>query len=93
MAYTIKITFTDEDQTILKDQLPDIKEWVENAVSGEKNRSWKTFHAHWMEVLLADESFTDGIPSNQKDFTDLVIARSDYKTAKQLFDERKASKG
>jgi len=46
-----------------------------------------------MEVLLADESFTDGIPSNQKDFTDLVIARSDYKTAKQLFDERKASKG
>jgi len=33
MAYTIKITFTDEDQTILKDQLPDIKEWVEKAVS------------------------------------------------------------
>ena len=93
MAHKITITFTDEDQTILKDQLPDIKDWVEKAVSGEKNRSWKKFHAHWMEVLLADESFTDGIPSNQKDFTDLVIKRSDYKTAKQLLDEYKASKG
>ena len=66
---------------------------IYGAVQGEKNRSWKKFHAHWMDVLLADESFTDGIPSNQKDFTDLVIKRSDYKTAKQLFDERKASKG
>ena len=34
-----------------------------------------------------------GYPNSQKDFTDLVIKRSDYKTAKQLFDERKASKG
>ena len=93
MAHTFKITFTDEDQAIVKDQIADIKDWVEKAVQGEKNRSWKKFHAHWMDVLLADESFTDGIPSNQKDFTDLVIKRSDYKTAKQLFDERKASKG
>ena len=93
MAHKVSITFTDDDQTLLKNDLSDIKGWVEGAVDGEKNRSWKKFHAHWMDVLLADESFTDGIPSNQKDFTDLVIKRSDYKTAKQLFDERKASKG
>ena len=56
MAHTIKITFTDEDQAIVKDQIADIKDWVEKAVSGEKNRSWKKFHAHWMDVLLSDES-------------------------------------
>ena len=32
-----------------------------------------------MIQLMEDESFTDAIPSNQKDFVDLVTARSDYK--------------
>ena len=36
MAHTIKITFTDEDQAIVKDQIADIKDWVEKAVQGEK---------------------------------------------------------
>ena len=92
MAHKISITFTDDDQTLLKNDLTDIKGWVQGAVDGEKNRSWKKFHAHWTDVLLDDDSFTDGIPSNKKDFTNLVTARSDYKTAKQIFDERKASK-
>ena len=92
MAHKISITFTDDDQTLLKDSISDIKGWVQGAVDGEKNRSWKKFHAYWMDILLNDDSFTDGIPTNKKDFTNLVTARSDYKTAKQIFDERKASK-
>ncbi len=31
---------------------------------------------------MYDDSFTDAIPSNQKDFVDLVTARSDYKNRK-----------
>ena len=84
MAHTIKITFTDAEQKILKDQILDIKNWVELAVEGEKNRAWKKFHAHWTDVLLNDSSFTDGIPSNKADFVTKVLAQSNYKTAKQL---------
>tara|TARA_R110002020_G_scaffold189394_4_gene388353 strand:- start:591 stop:869 length:279 start_codon:yes stop_codon:yes gene_type:complete len=92
MTHKISITFTDDDQKLLNDSIINIKEWVELAVVGETNRSWKKFHAHWTDVLLNDSSFTDGIPSNKKDFTDLIVARSDYKTSKQIFDERKASR-
>ena len=67
------------------DSILDIKDWVEKAVQGENNRAWKTFHTHWMNVLLNDESFTDGIPSNKADFVNLITARSDYKNAKDKF--------
>ena len=43
MAHTIKITFTDEDQAIVKDQIADIKDWVEKAVQGEKIGHGKSF--------------------------------------------------
>ena len=93
MAHTVKITFSDAEQKILKDQILDIKSWVEGAFEGEKNRAWKKFHAHWTDVLLNDSSFTDGIPSNKADFTNLVMARSDYKSAKDLYDARVAARG
>lgn len=85
MSHKISITFTDVEQTLLKDSILDIKDWVEKAVEGENNRAWKNFHTHWMNVLLNDESFTDGIPSNKADFVNLITARSDYKNAKDKF--------
>ena len=85
MSHKISITFTDVEQTLLKDSILDIKDWVEKAVQGENGRAWKTFHKHWMNVLLNDESFTDGIPSNKADFVNLITARSDYKAAKDKF--------
>ena len=41
MAHTIKITFSDDDQKILKNDIENIKTWVELAVTGEQNRAWK----------------------------------------------------
>jgi len=39
---------------------------------------------------MDDSSFTDTIPSNQTDFVNLVLARSDYKNRKTRDDEARA---
>ena len=84
MAHTIKITFSDDDQKILKNDIEDIKTWVELAVTGEQNRAWKKMHKEWTERFIDDNTFTDDIPSNKGDFVTKVLAQSNYKTAKQL---------
>ena len=83
MAHTIKITFSDDDQKILKNDIEDIKTWVELAVTGEQNRAWKKMHKEWTEKFIDDNSFTDDIPSNKADFVTKVLAQSNYKTAKE----------
>tara|TARA_Y100000593_G_scaffold2266_1_gene4585 strand:+ start:482 stop:745 length:264 start_codon:yes stop_codon:yes gene_type:complete len=85
MAHTIKITFSDDDQKILKNDIEDIKTWVELAVRGEQNRAWKKMHVEWTDKFIADETFTDDIPSNKADFVTKVLAQSTYKKAKDKF--------
>ena len=60
--------------------LKDINQWVQDAVTGKKNNTWKRFQQEWTLKLMDDDSFTDPIPSNKTDFVNLVTARSDYKT-------------
>ena len=81
MAHTINITFSDDDQKILKNDITDIKTWVELAVAGEQNRAWKKMHKEWTERFIDDDTFTDDIPSNKGDFVTKVLAQSNYKTA------------
>ncbi len=86
MAKTITINISDVDEKILyNDLLKDvdgnegIKDWVEKATVGRINHSWKEFRKEWIDRLMADETFTDPIPSNKTDFCELVMARDDYK--------------
>ena len=79
---TITVKVSDTDQTVLKNDLLDIDEWVQLAVAGKINNCWKRMQSEWTTKLMDDDSFTDAIPSNQKDFVDLVTARSDYKNRK-----------
>ena len=86
MAKTITINISDVDEKILyNDLLKDvdgnegIKDWVERATVGRINHSWKEFRKEWIDRLMADETFTDPIPSNKEDFVALVTARADYK--------------
>jgi len=72
----------DGDDTILDEEGAGIDTWIQGAVTGQINRSWKQFQNHWTGVLLDDASYTDGIPSNQSDFVTLILARDDYKNAK-----------
>jgi hypothetical protein len=90
--HTYTVTLTDDQQTLLADNIhtdtdnAGIDSWIQDAVNGKVNHSWKTFRQNWTTKLMEDESFTDAIPSNQTDFVKLVTARSDYKTRKQRDD-------
>ena len=76
---TITVTINDIEQKILKNDLLDINDWVQQAVDGKKNNAWKRMHTTWSTKLMNDETFTDPIPSNKTDFVTLVFARDDYK--------------
>ena len=90
MAKTITINISDVDEKILYNDLlkvvshdgvdnEGLKDWTEKAVIGRINHSWKEFRKEWIDRLMADDSFTDTIPSNKEDFINLVTARDDYK--------------
>jgi len=90
MAINITITIDDTNEKILKNDLLDINQWVQDAVVGKQNNCWKRFQQEWTTKLMNDESFTDAIPSNKEDFVNLVTARADYKTREQREAEKDA---
>ena len=75
---TITIEIDDTDQTILKNDLLDINDWAQAAMTGKINNCWKSMQSQWTTKLMNDESFTDSIPSNKADFVTLVTSREDY---------------
>ena len=86
---TLTIEVDDTQQSILKNDLLDINEWVQGAMTGKINNCWKRMQQEWTTKLMNDSSFTDPIPSNQADFVKLVLARSDYKNRKARDDASK----
>tara|TARA_R100000988_G_scaffold95939_1_gene62452 strand:+ start:19 stop:315 length:297 start_codon:yes stop_codon:yes gene_type:complete len=91
--HTKTITITETHQKILSNDLYNdtdnsgIDVWLQGAIDGKINNSWKRFRNEWTQKLMDDSSFTDTIPSNQTDFVNLVTARSDYKNRKKRDDE------
>ena len=77
---TVTVTVDDTEQATMLNDLTDINQWVQDAVTGKKNNCWKRMQQEWTTKLMNDDSFTDAIPSNQADFVTLVTARADYKT-------------
>ena len=75
----ITVTINDTDQKCMKNDLLDLNQWVQDAVTGKKNNCWKRLQREWTQKLIDDESFTDPIPSNRTDFVNLVLSRPDYK--------------
>tara|TARA_R110000803_G_scaffold54346_2_gene111037 strand:+ start:662 stop:925 length:264 start_codon:yes stop_codon:yes gene_type:complete len=83
MALTITVSINDTEEKIMKNDLLDLDQWVQDAVTGKQNNCWKRFQQEWTTKLMNDASFTDAIPSNQEDFVNLVTARADYKTRQE----------
>ena len=77
---TITVTVDDTDQAVLLNDILNIDTWVQDAVTGKINNSWKRMQSEWTTNLMNDDSFTDSIPSNKADFVTLVTARDDYQT-------------
>ena len=86
---TLKIEVDDTQQAILNNDLLDINQWVQDAMTGKINNCWKRMQREWKDKLMNDSSFTDPIPSNQADFVALITKRSDYKNRKQRDDANK----
>ena len=86
---TITVEVDDTQQSILNNDLLDINQWVQDAMTGKINNCWKRMQQEWTTKLMNDSSFTDPIPSNQADFVKLVLARSDYKNRKAREDANK----
>ena len=93
--HTKTITLTETQQKILSNDLYNgsdnagIDSWIQDAVNGKVNNCWKRFRNEWVQKLMDDSSFTDAIPSDQTNFVNLVLARSDYKNRKTKDDENK----
>ena len=91
-THTKTVSLTDLQQKILSNDLYNdtdnagLDSWIQDAVDGKINNSWKRMQQEWTTKLMNDDSFTDSIPSNQADFVALVTARSDYKNRKQRDD-------
>ena len=83
MALTITVSISDTDEKIMKNDLLDLNQWVQDAVTGKQNNCWKRFQSEWTTKLMNDETFTDSIPSNKEAFVNLVTARADYKTRQE----------
>ena len=77
---TLTVEVTDTEQAVMLNDLLNINDWVQAAVTGKKNNCWKRMQSEWTTKLMNDASFTDSIPSNQADFVTLVTARADYQT-------------
>ena len=77
---TITVTVDDTNQAVLLNDILNIDTWVQDAVTGKINNSWKRMQSEWTTKLMNDDSFTDSIPSNKADFVALITARDDYKT-------------
>ena len=86
MALTITVSISDTDEKIMKNDLLDLNQWVQDAVTGKQNNCWKRFQQEWTTKLMNDETFTDSIPSNKEAFVNLVTARADYKTRQEKED-------
>ena len=80
---TLTVDVTDTEQAILLNDLLDINDWLQSAMTGKKANAWKRMQSEWTTKLMNDDSFTDSIPSNQSDFVALVTARDDYQTRTQ----------
>ena len=92
-THTKTVSITDLQQTILSNDLYNdtdnagLDKWIQDAVDGKLNNSWKRMQREWTTKLMDDPSFNDPIPSNQADFVNLVTARPDYKNRKARDDE------
>ena len=79
MALTITVSISDTDEKVMKNDLLDLNQWVQDAVTGKINNCWKRFQQEWTTKLMNDANFTDPIESNKDKFVAQVLAHADYK--------------
>ena len=73
-----KRTLTSLEESVLKNDLLDVQDWVDKAIDGKVSNCKKRMIAEWLPKLYADDSVSS-IPASEDEIVALVVARSDYK--------------
>ena len=73
-----KRTLSSFEESVLKNDLPDVQDWVNRAINGKINNCKKRMIREWLPKLYADDSVSS-IPASEDEIVALVVARSDYK--------------
>ena len=73
-----KRTLSSFEESVLKNDLLDIQDWVTKAIDGKVNNCKKRMITEWLPKLYADDSVSS-IPASEDEIVALVVARSDYK--------------
>ena len=73
-----KRTLSSLEESVLKNDLPDVQDWVNRAINGKINNCKKRMIREWLPKLYADDSVSS-IPASEDEIIALVVARSDYK--------------
>ena len=77
MALNINFTINDTDEKILLNNILDIQEWVDGAITGKINNCWKRLEQEWTPKLMNDPNI-ESIPANKDLYVEMVTSRSDY---------------
>ena len=73
-----KRTLTTTEETVLKNDLLDVQDWVTKAIDGKVNNCKKRMIQEWTPTLMAD-SDVESIPADEDKSIELIVARDDYK--------------
>ena len=77
-----KRTLTSTEETVLLDSILDIQAWVDDAIDGKINNCKKRMINEWHPKLTADPD-VESIPADDDKLIAVIVARDDYKTAKE----------
>ena len=73
-----KRTLTIIEEAVLKNDLLDIQEWVNESLNGKIANCKSRMCEEWRKKLYADESVNQ-IPADDDELVTMIIARDDYK--------------
>jgi len=86
MALNVSYTISNTDEKILLNNILDIQEWVDGAITGKINQCWKRLEQEWTPKLM-DDSNIESIPANKDLYVEMVTSRSDYQNRSQRPEE------
>ena len=73
-----KRTLSSTEESVLKNDLLDVQDWVDKAIDGKVNNCKKRMISEWMPKLYADDSVSS-IPASEDEIVAMIVARDDYK--------------
>ena len=73
-----KRTLTATEESVLKNDLADVQDWVDKAIDGKVNNCKKRMLSEWLPKLYADDSVSS-IPASEDEIVAMIVARDDYK--------------